>query len=370
MYSQRAVFPISIGFLALLIFGCDTSPDPPETESPVASAFEADLIVGPAEVRLWAEAGLDSEVLAWLSPGDRLEELPAVSNFTSRLKIGGKLYDEPFVKVRTEEGREGWIYPRNEAFQLPNGRDMAPWLYDKRLRAYLGPDLQEALDGYRQAFRQIRTQTDFVETYRRGMELRETIVQVLEEKTADRASGTPPDLFWLKEVMPGFLPQLVAEGTAYYLFADYRRWLERARQTERTADDDFVDLGFYLFPQDSVEYFFPVYKIQTWDYGGHSLLGRGHHLGALERIERLSRQTEAFQRPLDQWRHQLLNDITNTDVTYWEEQAAVLAELDRILAADFSCLTREDQIALEIRRDQMENAKKYGIEFNHQSGLY
>ena len=39
------------------------------------------------------------------------------------------------------------------------------------------------------------------------------------------------------------IPQLIAEGTAYYLFNDYKKWLEIAQQTPSKEDDEFDLFG-------------------------------------------------------------------------------------------------------------------------------
>lgn len=360
------------GLVLILFFGPGCRLDPSGTDTAGAAALGADydLAVARASVRLWSEPGLEGEVITRMPAGTQLIDLDQVSDFTSRIQINGKNYDEPWIKVRTQAGQEGWVYASVEDFQLASGLDSTAWSYEKRLLAYLGAETVAQLAAYRQAFQQIRSQADFVQVYRQGMELRDRIVRLLEDKTALLQIEALPDLFWLGAAMPGFVPQLVAEGTAYYLFADYRQWLPRARQTAERADDSFVDLCIYFFPQDSVEYFFPVWKIQTWDYGGHSLLGRGYHLGALQKMDQLLRTAKVFEPSVQAWRKNLLDDIIHPEATYWEEQTAALAELDQILAAGFACLTKEDEIALEVRRRQMENAKKYGIEFNHRAGIY
>lgn len=367
---RNLVFPACL--LACLLQMTACQPKTAEQEAPPEPepGFTYDLIVEKETLRLRAEAGPEGTVLQTLTRGARLKDLEQVSDFTSQIQLDGEFYNEPWIRVETEAGDKGWVYARAKDFSLPGEGSMADWHYHKRLLAYFGPERTEALAAYRSAFQQVRSLTDFVTVYERGRNLREELVITLEDQTARIEIEKQPDLFWLSEVMPGFVPQLVAEGTAYYLFADYEQWLGKARQTREEADDSFVQLCISIFPQDSIEYFFPVWQIQTWDYGGHSLLGRGHHLATLRTIDRLSRQAPAFEPYLREWKQDLINDITAVETTYWEEQTRALEELNQIVSAGFAYLNRDDKVALETRKQQFENAGQYGIKFNYKSGEY
>lgn len=334
------------------------------------SDFAYDLIVEKETLRLRAEAGPEGAVLQTLTRGARLKDLEQVSNFTSQIQLEGEIYHEPWIRVETEAGDKGWVYARAKDFSLAGEGSLQDWQYHKRLLAYFGPERTEALAAYRKAYQEVRSSADFAAVYEQGRNLREELVRVLEDQTARIEIEKQPDLFWLSEVVPGFVPQLVAEGTAYYLFADYGQWLGKARQTTEPADDAFTQLCISIFPQDSIEYFFPVWEIQTWDYGGHSLLGRGYHLATLQAIDRLSRQAPEFKAYLQEWKQALIDDITAPETTYWEERVAALEELDQIISAGFEYLNRDDKVALETRRKQFENPDQYEIKFNHKSGVY
>jgi len=368
---NNTIFWSSVFSILLLTVGCrqqESDSDSVVTEH-AGEGFNYDLVVDAETLRLWAEAGLEGEVLRTMPRGTKLKDLGQVSSFTSRIKLAGQVYDEPWIKVQTATGERGWVYARLPDFQLPAGKKSKEWQYEKRLQAYLGSEKTVALTEYQQAFQQINSLTDFANIYEQGMKLRMDLVQALEGEMSQLGMDKQPDLFWLAEVVPAFVPQLVAEGTAYYLFADYHQWLLKAQQTPAPEDDSFINFCISIFPQDSIEYFFPVWEIQTWDYGGHSLLGRGYHFTAIQTIDRLDQQGTTFSSYLQDWKQALIDDITDLKTTYWEEQPVALKELTQIVSAEFACLSRDDKIALQIRLEQFEDATKHNVKFNYKSGL-
>lgn len=367
---RNLFFPVCLLACLLQILACQPKTEEQEEIPDSEPDFIYDLIVQKETLRLRAEAGPEGAVLKTLTRGARLKDLDQVSTFTSQIQLEGEIYHEPWIRVETEAGDKGWVYARAKDFSLAGEGSLLDWQYHKRLLAYFGPERTEALAAYRRAYREVRSLADFRTVYEQGLNLREELVRNLEDQITRIEIEKQPDLFWLSEVMPAFVPQLVAEGTAYYLFADYGQWLSKARQTSEEADDSFVQLCISIFPQDSIEYFFPVWRIQTWDYGGHSLLGRGYHLATLQTIDRLSRQAPGFQPYLQAWKQDLITDITAVETTYWEEQTVALEELNQIMSAGFAYLSRDDKVALETRRQQFENPDQYDVKFNYKSGVY
>jgi hypothetical protein len=68
-------------------------------------------------------------------------------------------------------------------------------------------------------------------------------------------------------------------------------------------------------------------------------------------------------------KNQLIDDITNKNVEYWENKDEIRTELDAIIAANFKVLTNEDMIALKTRRQQFEYPVENNIKFNLRSGV-
>lgn len=353
---------ILIGTIAIL--SCQR-----EQKSPTATENEGTkLITNLEEVRLRDAPGENAKVIRTLTKGTVLYDLDEVSDFTTKIKLRGIEFDEPWLKVRTQDGTEGWVYGGALNFTMSDASKLANLLMEKRLVALFGKTLADSISTYRQHYNKIQSAADMAQVYREGTTLRDAVVQVMGDKIVVNDPNELPDLFWLEQAMPGFVPQLVAEGTAYYLFWDYKNLSSKAKTTSDPADDAFLQLAIVIFPQDSVEYFYPAWFIQTWDYGGSSLLGRGVHDQLLQKMDETLQKSDLFAPEIRQWKTLLLNDITHPDVSYWEKQEKIIAELDTILVRNYSILTDADKIALQTRRQQFENPTENSISVNQQSG--
>lgn len=310
----------------------------------------------------------DAKVVRQLPKGTILYDLGEVSDFTTRVQLRGIQFDEPWLRVRTEDGASGWIYGGALNFTRSDSSQLAKIWIEKRLRSLFGQTLANRIRGYRHQFQSMKSAGDFANVYRSGTALRDTMVYLMQDRIVVSDPNDLPDLFWLEQAMPGFVSQLVAEGTAYYLFWDYKRLASKVKVSSNTADDDFVKLAMAIFPEDSVEFFYPVWFLQTWDDGGSSLLGRGFHQETLRKLEATLQKSGFFAPEIMHWKSLLVNDITDSNVTYWETKEKITAELDNIIHQDYAVLTNTDKIALQTRRKQFENIVANKIQLNQQAG--
>lgn len=337
-------------------------------QQPAESAARLTINVNGTQLR--ESPGEDGRVVRELPQGAVLQDLGEVSDFTTRINLCGIWFDEPWLKVRTEDGVEGWVYGGALSFEMDDRSDIAKLLMEKRLQTLFGASLSDSIRIYRLRYQKIGSAQDFAETFRKGNALRDTMTRLMQDQILIQNPEELPDLFWLREAMPGMVPQLVAEGTAYFLFWDFAALNQQAKMTPESIDDDFVALNLELFPEDSIEYFFPAWFMQTWDYGGSSLLGRGVHYQTLEKIDKLLKKSDLFTPELTRLKTRLLNDITQPDVTYWEKKENIIIELDSITQANFEIFTNADKIALQTRRQQFETPERFGIQLNMQTGSY
>lgn len=365
-------------FFVFLFFSCHSEPSTEEANvtSQIKSVPDSTmddqrtkLIVNIDELRLRTQPGQNGSVIKTISKGADLYDLGEVSNFSTRIELRGKTYNEPWLKVQTKDGTVGWVYTCPLFFRMEKPGQLKTFLMDKKLEMLLGANNVKRLTVYRESYNNVKSAPSFASVYKNGLRLRDTIVAMLETKIEPEPDNGMPDLFWLDQIVPGYLPQLVAEGTAYYLFADYRTFLRLAKQTTGTEDDEFVNVCLAAFPEDSIEYFYPAWKIQTWDYGGHSLLGKGKHNEILDKLDKLLKKSDLFAEEIDAMKRDILNDMTDTYVTYWEERDKIIEEIDAIIKADYDLLSEEDKIALETRKMQFENLEENNIEVNHRSGM-
>ena len=365
---MKYIFLLGLFFL----LACQTDQTPPEqtTATPsIPMPSSTILTVALENLRLRNAPGVDSDVIAELKQGTKLYDLKEASDFTTAIKLRGTQFDEPWLKVKVADGTTGWIYGAPIGFSLENDSEKEQFLLEKRIYAFCGKALGARIKDYQAFYQELQTAEDFALLYRTGIQLRDSLIESIDQKLNQSQTEQLPDLFWLKDVLPGFVPQLVAEGTSYYLFADYKVFGQLAGQTTSSADNDFVELAFLAFPDDSIEYFFPVWTIQTWDYGGHSLLGRGHHKALFIEMDAILSKNDLFRPELIDMKKRLLDDIANADGGYWETKAKINAELDSIINADFTIFTPNDKVILQTRRQQFEDVVINEIRTNQKAGL-
>ncbi|KAA3621220.1 MAG: SH3 domain-containing protein [Bacteroidetes bacterium] len=307
---------------------------------------------------------LKGNIVTKLKAGSSVYHLGEVGREMTVMILDSLQICEPWLRVKTEKGAEGWIY----GARLDHSKEEQ--LYSEvRLTALLGRDLKDSLDVFKEKSQWISTPEAFENFYHRAQTLQDDLNRRLEQVSFE-LTGTQgiPDLFWLKDVVPGFVPQLVAEGTVYHLFLDFRWWLVLSDKTTDDRDDGFVSICIKVFPSDSIEYFFPGWTIQTWDYGGHSLLGRGIHYNILKQLESYGKKSNLFERDLSIFKQKIIDDITLAEVSYWEGQDKIMAELDSIISMDPGFFTEEDLVGLKVRNNQFSAPEKFGILINQRSG--
>lgn len=350
--------------MAVMLLCC--RPNDPKKGSNPAPATK--LIVNVDNFRLREKPGEDGKEMADLHKGEELTDLGEVSDFTTRMTIRGIAFDEPWLKVRTSGGKAGWVYAGAIGFDVNHASDLIRKVLEKRTQTFFGSDLSAQILAYDQLYKQVSNSEQFNKVYEIGSSLRDTLVRVLAAKVVVNDPENVPDFFWLEQVMPGFITQLVAEGTQFYLFWDYRQLVSKAGASQGMEDDDFIGLCLEVHSLDSVEYFYPSWFIQTWDYGGHSLLGRGIHQRIMSKMDSVLYKSGLFRPEITKIKNLWMNDIGGKDVTYWETKDKILKEMDSIIKSDYRILSRSDKIALETRKKQFENPDKNQIVLNQKSG--
>jgi hypothetical protein len=306
----------------------------------------------------------EGNIIMKLEKGAPVFHTGEVSNTLSVLVLDSTLYCEPWLKVKLTKGEEGWIFGGAIDFE-----EEKIAYNDVRTEALLGKEIKDTLDLFIQNISAVQDHVGLEKAYQQAQRLQLLINQRLEKVSYDLTGPMGlPDLFWLGDIIPGFVPQIVAEGTSYYVFFDYRQWLAWARNTPGAEDEAFMSICTKVFPTDSIEYFFPSWTIQTWDYGGHSLLGRGLHFDLLNQLETYQSESSLFKMDIDNFRQQIIDDMTRGEVTFWEDSEKIKAEMDSIIAQNFSILTEADIVGLKVRRDQFEDPERHNIKLNLRAG--
>jgi hypothetical protein len=318
--------------------------------------------------RLRDAPGTEGKEIMQLAKDTPLTDMGEVSSFSTAITLQGVAYNEPWLKVRAPDGRLGWIFAGAVRFDTNNQNETTKLLINKRLQSFFGKKLTLNIQHYQENYANTNTDAAFANTYAQGAQLRDTIATIFASKVLIDNQRNLPDLFWMNAALPGYIPQLAAEGTSYWLFADYHTWLAKAQQTEGKQDNDFVKVCLAVYASDSIEFFFPSWKIQTTDYEASSELGKGIHSRIFDQIELTLKNSPLFKPQLLVFKDKLIDDITNKNITYWQDKNLIIKELDVILEKKYSFLNESEKIALRTRRQQFETPVENEIRVNVRSG--
>lgn len=353
-------------FLSLLLISCGRDPTGPNV-STEGEARDYDLQVAVNSGRLKSAPGPEAATITELEKGALLIDAGNVSDFTTTIRFGNESSDEPWLEVRTENGQHGWIYGRDVVPADPE-TDLNQFRQRKYLMSLFGPEGVSRLLNYEQQWETAQSAEAVAGVYEIGLDLRETMVPKLEQKSNQYHDQKLPDLFWIDQYLPGYRSQLIANNTVYYLFNDYSQWLKKANNTSGSVDDQFFKLMIKCYPQDSIEYFTPAWEVPGSSFGTHNLLGRGLVYSILADIDQLQNKTTLFSAPLLNIKDQILAGITASNPHYWEADSLVVREMDSIIHTNWSIFTASDRIALDARRMQLDSAAMHGIRFNARAG--
>lgn len=307
-----------------------------------------------------------SDILERLPKGVLLEGI-GFSKAINAKRINGILFKEHWQQVKTEDGKTGWVYGGGLTLIHTTNLTIAQNEFlQKRLNGIFGKNLSIEILQYRKSYKALSTSRNFANLYSKGLSIRDSVAQILSTTAEVVDPYEPADFSWLEYSLPGFQVQLVAEATAYYPYINYASFLEKATTTLEKEDDLFLQLNVAMY-KDSIEQAFPSWVLQTWDYGGHSLLGSNKHLELLQAMDAIYKKTSLFNTHLTTYKNALLSDILAEWVTYWDTQEAIQKELKQIISNKFSCLTKEEQLQLQQRLDAFDNPDQHNINLNNKN---
>lgn len=289
------------------------------------------------------------------------------SNNTTEIKLRGVKLNAPWLKVKTKEGIDGWIYAGGIK-PAKTATERATELVNQiQMNSFVDKKITEKINSYNQKWQLSKSSADFADVYLMGEKTQEEVNEVLANKVEIDDPGKLVDMSWLENSFQGFQNSLVAEATTFNIFKDFKSMYVKAKETEGTEDDDFLTLQFHANELDSVEYFYKSFFMQTWDYGGHSLLGQGRHFNLLKEANDLLANSKLFEKPILDLKNEILNDISAEYITYWESKDKILEEMKKIVSADFDFLTKEDKILIKTRYAQFKKPAANKIEVNHRA---
>ena len=330
-----------------------------EKTTVIDNLIELEVIL--SKVRIRDKAGLDGEELEQLKKGTKVTFMGEISDFTDKIKLRGVQHDDPWLKIRIREGQEGWIYGGAVKFKSDEaGKELKNRLITKRLEQFFGNKIVYEVEAYQKQYEEVKTDKEFALLYRSNKELAYKLNYKFTEFFEMGINDTEyPDLFWIDDPIPAMSLSLVAEGTQYQIFTNIVDLNKKTKETEGGLDDEFTGI-LKAMHADDIEYYYPVWFLQTWDYGGYSLLGQGKHTAMLNRLEALSAKTNLFNPEIQAIKKQVIQDIIEGE-HYGEKSETILNEIDTIINSNYNVLTENDLIVLKNRRPMFEEPEKYEI---------
>lgn len=324
-----------------------------------------ELIVVLDKIRLRDKAGLDGVELEQLTKGTKLTFLGEISDFTDKILLRGIEYDDPWLKVQIKDGQEGWIYGGAVKFESDKTNEaLKNVLITKRLKRLFGSRMVQEVETYQRQYKDTKTDEAFAELYRSNkkleVEMNEKLANLYQfDKLSEADLYNQPDLFWIDDPIPAMSLSLVAEGTIYQIYTNINDLSKKAKQTQGTLDDEFVAILKQMY-DDDVAQGYPSWFLQTWDYGGYSLLGQGKHIKMLNRLNSLAAKTPLFNNEIERIKNSIVSDITDGQ-HYGEKSETIVAEIDSILYNNHPVLTDSDIIVLKNRRPMFTEPDRFKI---------
>ncbi|MFK7946119.1 MAG: SH3 domain-containing protein [Saprospiraceae bacterium] len=361
-------FVILLSICCVYISCGDKSSKKSTTKNAIIQTQQTTVIDNPIElevildkVRIRDKAGLDGTELEQLKKGTKVTFMGEISDFTDKIKLRGIQYNDPWLKIQIRKGQEGWIYGGAVKFKSDEaGKELKNRLITKRLEQFFGSKIVYEVEAYQKQFEDTKTEKEFPLLYRSNKELGHKMnykFTAFFEMGIDDSEY--PDLFWIDDPIPAMSLSLVAEGTQYQIFTNIDDLYKKAAATEGKLDDEFAKIIKAMHDND-IEYYYPVWFLQTWDYGGYSLLGQGKHTAILNRLEKLAIKTDLFNPEIRDIKKQVIQDIIEGE-HYGEKSETILKELDTIINSKYTILTESDLTVLKNRRPMFEEPEKHKI---------
>jgi hypothetical protein len=233
------------------------------------------------------------------------------------------------------------------------------------LDRFFPPEQVEAARGYsRLATASTSRAEGVLALYRRAVELSEELFAPIHAAHPERIWPRLEEFLDADLDLPGLSAGCVAECTEPALILDVGFFAEKAAATKDGADDAFFELveafyGAQVPAAGGRVAGWPAFVEQTWDYGGHSLLGSGVHLRLLELAEPLRRSSRPFAEAAEPMREAVMDDLLSSDCLGLPAAEGV-AEISRILEA--IPLSDDERQALTGRRRELADPAAHDIE--------
>jgi hypothetical protein len=253
---------------------------------------------------------------------------------------------EPFLRVVLPNKELVWVYANPANFVLPT-KDTLQWQWHNRLSGIFNAN---ELVLYEQIWDQ------WTNAKQGGVQLLtfQAMRTLRDQLEAALANYPLLPAHQYEGLFPAMLAYQNTTGPGWWI--DFNQWTNRCAKIPG-ADAELALFQFYqkeIYPPDGIEYHFHSWEFPVTRQQKHSLLGRRIHFKLLRSLEQLVQQYPFLQAECGQIKDLLLNDISTSGTTYWEDWPAIQTELDTILnTTTWNILSQEDLAIIRHRQQTL-----------------
>ncbi len=336
-----------------------------EKPTKVETVFETNIDY----LRLREKEGKSGKIIDVLPARTKLIATGQVSEHRTEEVLRGIRFNEPWVEVKTKNGKVGWVFGGALKFSDVALGTIGQKLLRQRLDYYFGEELGKQIYEFKDSFEKKQTGDEFAALYNKSTEIVTAANKVLEKRVLVDEKTPIPDFSWVVNRLPGHIVHKLSQNGTFHIFRDFRVFADKSKTTLGKIDDAFFNLCLKIFDVDSIEYIIPGWQMDVPQIGIVSLLGKGTHYDVLNKMNNILTGSKLFEKEINAYKSLVMEDLLNESATYWYSKDKVLKELDSIISAEFGILTKNDLIALKTRRDRIDKAEENGIVVNLRAGM-
>lgn len=293
-----------------------------------------------------------------LSASDVVFPSGQVSSALFYRRLGQDTLLEPFIEIMHHDSVRYWIYGNPASFQLTEAPQ--DWQWANRFKALFSPDQIRDYQQLISNWSEPQAGVQLLLVFQTARKLRDELEVALKSYPA-----LPQSQY--EEVLPACLGYQREGKSAWWL--DFNQWEERAQEWPNAAAEEAL-FQFYVqevYPPDGIEYSFPAWHFPVSFTRSHSLLGRGEHYRLLTKLDSLQQHYPFVAREWNLLRTFILDDLTRTEVSYWEDWQAVDQEINQILSSSWQSVPRRLLEEIGQHRKRLQQQASSGDQFDYRN---
>ncbi len=344
-FNHHATYPLS-GLGIVLLFCCTACQSSQEAEEQTASSIPGQENQLTLQRAVAAYDLPNGQPVATLQKGD---QVILINEISPRLYPQSTRKDtllEPYLRIILPNKELAWVYANPANFVLPT-KDTLQWQWHNRLSGIFNTSELVLYEQIWDQWANAKQAGVLLLTFQAMRTLRDQLEAALENYPLLPAHQ-------YEGLFPATLAYQNTTGPGWWI--DFNQWVDRCA-TVPGADAEIAIFQFYqreIYPPDGIEYHFHSWDFPITVQQKHSLLGRRIHYNLLLSLDQLARQHPFLQAECKQIKDLILDDISASGNTYWEDWPTIQTELDTILkTTTWNILSQEDLATIRHRRQTL-----------------